>query len=84
MFRIKPKQSETESESINEMEFYKQLLLKYGNELKQVFMGSDLPINKKTINRDVDQSRDNRYYDFIRNFKFFMKKKNYDKDPIEE
>ena len=69
---------------IDDMAFYKKLLLQYGNELKQVFIGSDLAINKRSLEQDIDRSRDNRYYDFIRNFKYFLKGKTYDKDPSEE
>eukprot|EP00347_Sterkiella_histriomuscorum_P001148 403373144 len=63
-----------EQQEFNDLEFYKQLLKRYGEDLRQVFLGFDANINLKSIGKDISNSKSNRHFYLIRNLKYIIKK----------
>lgn len=43
----------------DDIEFYKSLLMQHASELRNVFIGSDVPITKKSLARDIKKFKGN-------------------------
>jgi hypothetical protein len=62
------------TETFDELKYYRELLFRYGDELREVFKGFDSIINKKTLSKDIRNTKGNKHHYLIRNLRYIIKK----------
>lgn len=65
-------------QDFDDMEYYKYLLKRYGDDLKQVFLGFDANINPLTLKKDIKKATSNRHFALIKNLRYIIRSDMYD------